>query len=126
MMIDQFVQSPRPAIVIKPTGAADISLSLAFAKQHRLLIAVRSTGHDYKSRSSVENGLLFDMSDFVSIDVNEINRTVTVGTGNTFGDILQAVNRRTSGRYTINTGFRYAKIEKLEIFPLIFENSSKL
>ena len=86
-----FEQKPRPAITVRPQNNADVAICLAFAQRHRLFVAVRSTGHDYKSRSSVENGFLFDMSDMVSIQVNETERTVTTGTGNTFGDLLQVL-----------------------------------
>ena len=68
-------------------------------------MTVYSTGHDFKMRSVVENGLVLDFSSMLSIDVDERREIVTVGTGNKFGDILQEVNSRTEGRYTVASGY---------------------
>ena len=61
----------RAAVEVQARGEADVAASLAFARRHRLRVAVFSTGHDYKARSLVENGLLLDMSRMLGVDVDE-------------------------------------------------------
>lgn len=97
--------APRAAVVVKASGYADVALALAFVKRHRLRMTVYSTGHDFKMRSVLENGLVLDFSNMLSIEVNEDREIATVGTGARFGDILQEVNSKTEGRYTVASGY---------------------
>ena len=95
----------RPAVVVRVTGATDVSLAIAFARRHRLRITAYSTGHEFKCRSNVENGMLIDCSDMQSIDVDIEKGIVTVGTGNAMRDVLRAVNRQTNGQFTVISGY---------------------
>lgn len=95
----------RAAVAVAVSGEADVAVSLAFARRHRLRVAVFSTGHDYKARSLVENGLLLDMSQLVGVAVDQERDYVVAGPGILGKDLLREVNRATRGQRTVVTGY---------------------
>lgn len=84
-MIDKY-----PVGVIRIKSTADIAPSLAFARKHGLLVAVRGGGHNVAGHGTVDGGLVIDLSACrdVVIDVHE--QTVTVGAGATLHDLYAA------------------------------------
>ena len=56
----------RPALVVRPTSAADIRDAVAFARQQRLPLAVRCGGHSVAGVSMVEGGVQIDLPVSVS------------------------------------------------------------
>ena len=46
----------RPAIVVRPTGVADVLAALRFAREQELVIAVRSGGHSIPGFSTCDGG----------------------------------------------------------------------
>src|SRR5215471_8709205 len=52
----------RPAIVVRPTGAADVLSSIRFAREQDLVIAVRSGGHSVAGHSTCDDGIVVDLS----------------------------------------------------------------
>lgn len=95
----------RAAVVVTVRGEADVAVALAFARRHRLRVAIFSTGHDYKARSLVENGLLLDMSQMLGMEVDEEQTYIATGTAVAGKDILREVNRETWGEKTTITGY---------------------
>ena len=95
----------RHCVVVEVSGAADVAAALTFARRHNLRVAIFSTGHDYKSRSVAENGLLLDMSRLQTVSVNEREGWVAVSSGVTGKDMLRELYRQTSGRWTSITGY---------------------
>ena len=87
-MIDKY-----PVGVIRIKSTADIAPSLAFARKHGLLVAVRGGGHNVAGHGTVDGGLVIDLSACrdVVIDVHE--QTVTVGAGATLHDLDAACSR---------------------------------
>ncbi|MDJ0314700.1 FAD-binding oxidoreductase [Arthrobacter sp. H35-D1] len=87
-MIDKY-----PVAVIRIKSTADIGPSLAFARKHGLLVAVRGGGHNVAGHGTVDGGLVIDLSACrdVVIDVHE--QTVTVGAGATLHDLDAACSR---------------------------------
>ena len=71
----------RPAMIARCRVAADVSAAVDFAREHELLLAVRSTGHDYAGNSSCAGGLVIDLSlmDAVRIDAERKAAVVQAG-----------------------------------------------
>jgi FAD/FMN-containing dehydrogenase len=68
-----------PSGVAYCRGSADIAVCLSFATTFKLPVRARSGGHSYEGWSSVNNGLVIDVSEMSSF--RNGNGTVTVGSG---------------------------------------------
>ena len=72
----------RPALIVQPTGVADIRTAVNFARENRgLLLAVKCGGHSYSGQSTNDRGMLIDLSLFrdVRLDANARRAWVTGG-----------------------------------------------
>lgn len=76
-----------PALIVRPTGTADVVAAINFAREHRLLLAVRGGGHSIAGLSTVEGGLLLDLARMNGVDVDPQARTVRVQGGALIGDM---------------------------------------
>jgi FAD/FMN-containing dehydrogenase len=52
----------RPAFIIQASGAADVALAVAFARENRLLLAVKGGGHSEFGVSACDAGMMLDLS----------------------------------------------------------------
>lgn len=76
-----------PAIVIRPTGTADVIDAVNFARDKGLLLAVRGGGHSVAGLSSVEGGMLIDLARMNGVVVNPDAKTAVVQGGALWGDV---------------------------------------
>jgi FAD/FMN-containing dehydrogenase len=76
----------RPAAIVCAQGAADVMKTVAFAGQHKLLLAVRGGGHNIAGNAVCEGGLMLDLSRMKSVRVDPTARTARVEPGATLGD----------------------------------------
>lgn len=77
----------QPALVIRPTGTADVVAAVGFAREHGLLVAVRGGGHSIAGLSSVDGGLLLDLALMNGVTVDPEAKTVDVQGGALIGDL---------------------------------------
>jgi FAD/FMN-containing dehydrogenase len=77
----------RPGIVIRCTGTADVIDGVKLAAAEGLLIAVRGGGHSIAGHSSVDGGLLLDLSAMNGVVVDPDAKTVIAQGGATWGDV---------------------------------------
>jgi FAD/FMN-containing dehydrogenase len=77
----------KPALVVQPTGAADVRTAVAFAKQHELLLAVKCGGHSYSGKSTCDGGMQIDLSRFRGVRVDPKARVAYVAGGSLLGDL---------------------------------------
>ena len=77
----------KPALVVRPTGTADVIGAVNFARENGLLVAVRGGGHSVAGLSSVDGGLLLDLARMNGVDVDPEARTVRVQGGALVGDM---------------------------------------
>jgi FAD/FMN-containing dehydrogenase len=70
-----------PALIVQCTGAADVRYAVDFARQHRLLVAVKCGGHSYGGKSTCDDGLMIDLSPLRGVQVDPVNRKARVAGG---------------------------------------------
>jgi FAD/FMN-containing dehydrogenase len=76
-----------PALVVQPTGSADVRTAVAFARQHGLLLAVKCGGHSYAGKSTCEGGMQIDLSRLRSVRVDPKERVAYVAGGSLLGEL---------------------------------------
>jgi hypothetical protein len=80
-------EKPAGACLI-PRSAEAISITLKYATQHGLEIAVKGGGHSTAGASSTNGGLLLDLNTHMrNLDVDIENRTIKVGGGAVWGEV---------------------------------------
>ncbi len=52
----------RPALIVQPRGAADVSQAVDFARASNLLVAVKCGGHSPSGKSTCDRGMMLDLS----------------------------------------------------------------
>jgi len=77
----------RPAIVVRPTGVADVLAALRFAREQGLQIAVRSGGHSIPGFSTCDDGIVIDLSGMRGVRVDPERRVARVNGGALLGEL---------------------------------------
>jgi len=77
----------RPALIVECAGAADVARAVRFAREHGLLVAVRSGGHNIAGNAVCDGGLVISLAKMKSIRVDPAARRAWVEPGNTLGDV---------------------------------------
>lgn len=96
-----------PAVIARPCKDADIVVAIAFAREHRLEIAVRGGGHNVGGRASVEGGMMIDLSLMKAVSVNPAVRRAVAQGGVTWGEFNGATQKHglaTTGGVISTTG----------------------
>jgi FAD/FMN-containing dehydrogenase len=76
-----------PALVVQPSGAADVRTAVTFAKQHNLLLAVKCGGHSFAGKSTCDGGMQIDLSRFRAVRVDPAARVAYVAGGSLLGEL---------------------------------------
>jgi FAD/FMN-containing dehydrogenase len=76
----------RPGLVARCLGTADVINAIKLARDERLLVAVRSGGHNIAGNAVCDGGLLIDLSLMRSVRVDPASRTARVEPGATLAD----------------------------------------
>ncbi len=76
-----------PALVVQPTGTADVVAAVGFARDRDLSLSVRGGGHNIAGTALASGGLTIDMSRLRGIHVDPATRTATVQAGCRLGDV---------------------------------------
>lgn len=76
-----------PALVVQPSGVADIQNAVTFARERNLLLAVKCGGHSFSGKSTCDGGMQIDLSHFRNARVDPATRTAYIAGGSLLGDL---------------------------------------
>ncbi|WP_255195935.1 FAD-binding oxidoreductase [Halorarius litoreus] len=77
----------QPALVVQPTGTADVVAAVEFAREHDLSLSVKGGGHNIAGTALADGGLTIDMSRMRGVFVDPDTKTVTAQAGCLLGDV---------------------------------------
>jgi len=76
-----------PALIVQPTGVADIQSAINFARERDLLLAVKCGGHSPGGKSTCNGGMQIDLSHFRGVRVDPGLRRAYVDGGSLLGEL---------------------------------------
>jgi FAD/FMN-containing dehydrogenase len=79
----------QPLAVLRAAGAADVRQAILWARRHGIRIRARSGGHSYAGYSTVEDGLVIDVSALDGIAVNRPAQRAVIGPGALLIDVYE-------------------------------------
>jgi len=82
----------KPRLIARCADVADVMQAVNFARNHDVLLAIRSGGHNGGGLGICDDGLVIDLSLIKYTRVDPSARTVTVGGGCTWGDVDHATH----------------------------------
>jgi FAD/FMN-containing dehydrogenase len=77
----------RPALIVRPMGAADVIDAVTYARQKGLPLAVRCGGHSVAGNGTVDGGVLVDLASLKGVHVDPQARTARVNGGVLVGEL---------------------------------------
>jgi FAD/FMN-containing dehydrogenase len=90
----------RPAAIVRVADAGDVARVIAIARETGLELAVRSGGHSASGQSVSDGGLVIDVRDLSSLEIDAAARTAWAGSGLTAGEYTTA-----AAEHGLATGF---------------------
>lgn len=96
----------RPALIACCTSTEDVIRAVQFARAHRLLVSVRSGGHNIRGTSICEGGMVIDLSSMNAIQVDPAARSVFSGPGVRWG----ALDRATQAHGLATPGGQHSEV----------------
>ena len=76
-----------PALIVQPTGSADVQSAVDFARDNSLLLAVKCGGHSASGQSSCDKGLQIDLSQLRNARVDRAAKTARIAGGSLLGEL---------------------------------------
>jgi FAD/FMN-containing dehydrogenase len=86
-MIDKY-----PALIVRCMDATDVIAAVTFARKQRMTVAVRSGGHSFAGHSTIDGGMLIDLSPMKAITIDRIRRIARIEPGLTWGEVARATH----------------------------------
>jgi len=81
-----------PGLVARCASVDAVVATIAFARRHELLLAVRGGGHNGGGLGVCDDGVVLDLSPLDSVEVDPATATVRVGGGATWGQVDAATH----------------------------------
>src|SRR5918995_269850 len=76
----------RPALIVRPTGSADVIDAVNLARENSLPLAVRCGGHSVAGKGVVDDGVLIDLSSLKGVRVDPTSRRARANAGVLWGE----------------------------------------
>jgi FAD/FMN-containing dehydrogenase len=76
----------RPGMIVRCAGASDVMQAVTLAREHKLVLAVRSGGHNIAGNAVCDDGLMIDLSQLKSVRIDPEKRRAYVEPGASLGD----------------------------------------
>ena len=80
----------RPALIARCRGAADVSRAIGFAREVGLEISIRGGGHNVAGRACTEGGLMIDLAEMTTVEVDPEHRTARAQGGMNWNELNAA------------------------------------
>jgi FAD/FMN-containing dehydrogenase len=80
-----------PALIVRPINVADVITAVNFAREQNLEVAVRSGGHSMPGYSTIDNGMVMDLSNMKSITFDPERRIARIEPGLTWGEVARTL-----------------------------------
>jgi FAD/FMN-containing dehydrogenase len=77
----------RPALIVQPTGAADVVDAVNFAREQNLTLSIKGGGHNVAGNAVNDDGLVIDLSQMRGVHVDAATGRVRAQGGATLGDM---------------------------------------
>lgn len=90
----------RPAAIVRPADATDVSRVVELARDSGIELAVRSGGHSVAGHSTTEGGIVLDLRSLKTLEIDPEWRTAWAQTGLTTGEYTAA-----TAAFGLTTGF---------------------
>jgi FAD/FMN-containing dehydrogenase len=90
----------RPAVIVRPADAAEVSRLVSLARETGLELAVRSGGHSAPGFGVSDGGIVLDLANMRALDIDVAGRTAWAETGLTAGEYSTA-----TAEHGLATGF---------------------
>jgi len=97
----------RPAVIVRPAGAADVIDAVNVAREHSLAVAAKCGGHNVAGNGTVDGGLLLDLSSLKGVTVDPVSRRARASAGTLWGEFdreTQLFGLATPGGRVTTTG----------------------
>src|SRR5918911_732722 len=97
----------RPALIVRPTGAADVIDAVNLARENGLPLAIRCGGHSVAGKGVVDDGVLIDLSSLKGVRVDPTSRRARANAGVLWGEFdrdTQLFGLATPGGRVTTTG----------------------
>jgi hypothetical protein len=101
------VHDKHPALIIRCAGTADVIKAVGFARSQGLLVAVRGGSHSIAGFSTVDGGVVIDLSSMTAVTVDPQRRRAVAQGGATWADFdheTQAFGLAVTGGLVSSTG----------------------
>jgi len=82
-----------PSLFVQVNSDEDVVNAVNFARNHGILLAIKSGGHNIAGKALVDGGLVIDFSKLTSVTVNEKQQTAKVLPGATLADVDKATQK---------------------------------
>lgn len=90
----------RPALIVRPVDATDVSHVVSLARETGMELAIRSGGHSLLGFGTTDGGIVLDLSQMKGLEINVEERTAWAEAGLTAGEYTVA-----AAEYGLATGF---------------------
>jgi FAD/FMN-containing dehydrogenase len=90
---------PRPAVIVRAADDDDVRWVVTLARETGAELAVRSGGHSGAGHSTVEGGVVLDLRDLTSLEIDDEDRTAWAEAGLTAADYTTV-----TGEFGLATG----------------------
>jgi FAD/FMN-containing dehydrogenase len=81
----------RPALIARCADPGDVVQAVNLAREQRLLVSVRCSGHNVAGYAVCDDGIVIDLSRMKAIEVSPAARTVRAGAGLNWGEVNDAL-----------------------------------
>ncbi|CAG8893086.1 unnamed protein product [Penicillium egyptiacum] len=83
----------RAGVVMRPTNTEDLAITVRFARDNRVDLAVKGGGHSTDTSSSSDGGILIDLGGMRQVTVNSVDSSITTQGGALWKDVNDTAAR---------------------------------